>query len=61
MWAPKLLWAEAIIRCDGKLMMVRWKVCNEIKGQEKIVGAKIRQFAKTCRKAKVQNSMSQMC
>jgi hypothetical protein len=52
MWAPKLLWAEAIIGCDGKLMMVQWKVCNEIRGQEKLLVPKFNNLQKHARRQK---------
>jgi len=41
--------------------MVRCKVCSEIEGQEKLLVLKLDNLQKTCRKAKVQSSMSWMC
>jgi hypothetical protein len=46
MWDPKLSWAKPIIGCVGKLMMVQCKVCNEIKGQEKLLVPKLNNLQK---------------
>jgi hypothetical protein len=35
-WVAELPWAEAIMGCDGKFNMVRYKICSEIDGKEKL-------------------------
>ncbi len=37
MWATKLPWAEVMVGCDGKLIMVHCKVCSKIEGREKLL------------------------
>ncbi len=43
--------------CNGKLNMVYYKVHGEVNGKGKIVGAKVREFAKTQCEVEMQNCM----
>ncbi len=36
-WATKLPWVEAMVGCDGKLNMVRCKICSELDEKEKLL------------------------
>jgi hypothetical protein len=36
-WVAKLLWAKIVIGEDGRLSMVRCKVCNVVEHHEKLL------------------------
>jgi hypothetical protein len=51
MWVMKLPWAKIVIGCDEKLIMVHCKMCNDIKGREKLLVPKFDNLQKqVCRR-----------
>ncbi len=40
-WVAKFHWVELVINLEGKLQMVRCKMCTQMEGKEKLLNLKL--------------------